>query len=36
MTIVNNLSVWPEALPPPRVEGYWVFRSIVTGHSGLS
>jgi len=22
MTIVNNLSVWPEALPPPRVEGY--------------
>lgn len=22
MTIVNNLAVWPEALPPPRVEGY--------------
>ena len=22
MTIVNNLSVWPETLPPPRVEGY--------------
>jgi hypothetical protein len=22
MTTVNNLSVWPETLPPPRVEGY--------------
>ena len=22
MTTVNNLSLWPETLPPPRVEGY--------------
>jgi len=22
MTTVNNLTVWPETLPPPRVEGY--------------
>lgn len=22
MTTINNLSVWPETLPPPRVEGY--------------
>jgi hypothetical protein len=22
MNTVNNLSVWPETLPPPRVEGY--------------
>ena len=22
MTTANNLSVWPETLPPPRVEGY--------------
>lgn len=22
MTTVNNLSFWPETLPPPRVEGY--------------
>jgi hypothetical protein len=22
MTTVNNLSIWPETLPPPRVEGY--------------
>ena len=22
MTTVNSLSVWPETLPPPRVEGY--------------